>query len=228
MFSQLLYELGTQERLKLSQVATLGQTLLSSVATSAITLAPAMTPSDLPLATPVPQPSVAATSPVMATPDPITIVGELQSKATQAVDQSRFGVAVAVQQQLRATLDTVRTQPPSEQKTELVQHLQGANAAINTATNKKGRKGRIYIHIANESQMEAATKLQDKLIENQFVVIGIKNVGGRAHIPDTAEVRFFGFSIQAFIPSTRGELSPLPSCNNFKLFTRCFAGGHKV
>jgi hypothetical protein len=197
VFSQLLYELGIRERLKLSQLATLGQTLLSSVTASAITAVPATTPSTQPSATPAPQPSVAATpafaSLLTPTPDPIKVVGELQSEATQAVDQNRFGVAVAVQQQLQATLDTVRTQPASEQKTELVRHLQGANSAISTAISKKGQRGRIYIHIANESQREAAGKLQDKLVENQFIVIGIQNVGGRAYIPDTAEVRFFAF-----------------------------------
>src|SRR5205823_1699289 len=41
---------------------------------------------------------------------------------------------------------------------------------------------------------EPARKLQGKLVENnQFVVVGIQNVGGRAYIPDTAEVRFFAF-----------------------------------
>ena len=34
----------------------------------------------------------------------------------------------------------------------------------------------------------------EKLVaNNQFAVIGIQNVGGRAYIPDTAEVRFFAF-----------------------------------
>jgi hypothetical protein len=200
VFSQLLDELGIPERFKLSHVATLAQTLLSSVAPSAITPVPSptVTPSELPSATPGPTATANGTPTVIPsptpTPDAINAVTQLQNVATQAVNNNRLDEAVAVQQQLQATLDTVRTQPALNQTTELTQHLSDAEAAIASAIKKKGRRGRIYIHIANESQREPAGKLQDKLVENnQFVVVGIQNVGGRAYIPDTAEVRFFAF-----------------------------------
>lgn len=101
---------------------------------------------------------------------------------------------MAVQQQLQATLEKVQTQPPSKETTELVQHLRSARAVINKAIKIKGGNGRIYIHIANESQRERARKLQDRLVQNQFAVIGIQNVGGRAYIPGTTEARFFAES----------------------------------
>ncbi len=207
VFSQLLQELGIPQTLRLSQVATLAQTLLSSVGSAATpeppppAEGPSATPEvagEGPPGTPVPAATVTAsatpTSLSTPTPNPIQIVAQLQSLATDAVAKNQLDSAVAVQQQLQATLDNVQTQPPSKQTTELVDHLERANAAIKTAINSKGRKGRIYIHIANESQRESARKLQEKLVaNNQFVVIGIQNVGGRAYIPDTAEVRFFAF-----------------------------------
>ena len=120
------------------------------------------------------------------------MIGQLQTAATDAVKNNQLDVALAVQKQLQATLDNVQAQPVSEQTTDVAQRLKDANVIIRTAIKEKSRKGRIYIHIANESQREAAKKLQGEL-ENQFAVVGIQNVGGRAYIPDTAEVRFFAF-----------------------------------
>jgi hypothetical protein len=202
VFSQLLDELGIPERFKLSPVETRIETLLSSVSSSVATpevLPPGEgPPAEGPSATPVPAATVTGsatpTSFSTPTPNPIQIVAQLQTVATDAIGKNQLESAVAVQQQLQATLDKVQTQPPSKQTTELVQHLEGANAVINKAIEEKSRSGRIYIHIASESQREPARKLQAKLVENnQFVVIGIQNVGGRAYIPDTTEVRFFAF-----------------------------------
>jgi hypothetical protein len=195
-FSQLLDELGIPERFNLSQVATLTQNLLASVATT-VELPPPP-PAEGPSATPVPEAGVNASatpaSLATPTPNPVQVVEQLQTVAIDAVNKNQLHSAVAVQKQLQATLDKVRTQSASKQTTELVQHLEGASAVINKAIKEKSGNGRIYIHIASESQREPARKLQERLVENnQFVVIGIQNVGGRAYIPDTTEVRFFAF-----------------------------------
>ena len=199
VFAQLLDELAIQSRtIRLSptstKVAALTQNLHASVAASVATLEPpAEGPSDTPGPTATVSASATPSSSATATPNPIQVVRQLQSVATDAVDKNQLDLAVTVQKQLQTTLDNVETQPRSEQATKLVNSLQGANAAITKAINSKSGKGRIYMHIANESQRGPARKLQQKLVENQFVVIGIQNVGGRAYIPDTAEVRFFAF-----------------------------------
>jgi 16S rRNA G966 N2-methylase RsmD len=59
---------------------------------------------------------------------------------------------------------------------------------------QKSNKGRVYIHIADELQREPAKQIQTRLKEADFGVVGIQNVGGRAYIPDTAEVRFFAYA----------------------------------
>ena len=203
VFAQLLDELAIRgETIRLSQtskrVAALTQTLLSSVSTpEAAPEVPGYAP---PAEGPSATPGSAATVTASATPpssatstrNRIDVVNQLQGIATDAVDKNQLDSAVAVRNQLQATLDKVRTQSGSKPTAELVQHLERANAVINNAIKEKSRSGRIYIHIASESQRDQAANLRDKLVEkNQFVVMGIQNVGGRAYIPDTAEVRFF-------------------------------------
>ena len=197
VFSQLLDELEIHGKIKVSKadtdIANLKQTLLSSVATAAAT--PEI-PGEGPSATPSPEATVvAARTPApseTSTPNPIQVIGQLQTVATDAVKNNQLDAALAVQKQLQATLDNVQAEPVSEKTTGLAQRLKDANIIIRTAIKENSRKGRIYIHIANESQRQAAKILQGKL-ENQFAVVGIQNVGGRAYIPDTAEVRFFAF-----------------------------------
>ena len=200
VFSQLLDELAIQgQTIRLSPttntVAKLTQNLRSSV--SAATGTPEI-PAEGPSATSGPTATLTAsatpTLSATATPNPIQVVDQLQIVATDAVNKNQLDVALVVKKQLQATLDNVQTQRASKQTPELVERLERANGAIKMAIKGKSGKGRIYIHIANESQRESARKLQEKLVENnQFVVIGIQNVGGRAYIPDTAEVRFFAF-----------------------------------
>lgn len=190
VFSQLLDELGIPERFKPKPLDKLKQDLSASVPTSE---PPAEGPSATPGPTAIVAGSATPTLSATGTPNPIEVVAQLQTVATNAINKNQLDVAVTVQKQLQATLDNVQTQPASKQTTEFAQHLTDAGAAIASAIKNKGRRGRIYIHIANESQRGPARKLQDKLVESQFVVIGIQNVGGRAYIPDTAEVRFFAF-----------------------------------
>lgn len=203
VFAQLLEELAIQgETITLSEtskkVAVLTQTLLSSVSSpeAGLEVPGYGPPAEGPSATPGPAATVTAsatpTLPATPTPNPIDAVNQLQAIATAAVDKNQLDSAVAVRTQLQATLDKVRTQSASKPTTELVQSLERANVVIRKAIKEKSRSGRIYIHIASESQRDKATNLLGKLAaNNQFVVMGIQNVGGRAYIPDAAEVRFF-------------------------------------
>src|SRR2546430_2912427 len=50
---------------------------------------------------------------------------------------------------------------------------------------------RVYLHIANENQMEKATEIQAALIANRYISPRIQNVSGKGYIPDTLEVRYF-------------------------------------
>jgi hypothetical protein len=47
--------------------------------------------------------------------------------------------------------------------------------------------------VADELQRESAKQIGEKLKGAHYAVVGIQNVGGRAYIPDTAEVRYFSF-----------------------------------
>ena len=198
VFDQLLYELAIQ-----GETITFSPETTAKVAAATPLFAPVDTvsvlpPAEGPSATPHPAATVTAsaapTSPATPTPNPIQVVAQLRDVATNAVNKNQLDVAVAVQQQLQTALDTVNQKSGPKQTTELVHDLTRAVKVINDAINTKGPKGRIYIYIANESQREPVTKkLQDELVENQFVVVGIQNVGGRAYIPDTAEVRFFAY-----------------------------------
>jgi hypothetical protein len=198
VFSQLLDELAIRgEAIRLSEatntVAKLTQNLRSSVSASTGTPEiPAEGPSATPGLTATLTASATPTLPATAIPNSIQVVDQLQSVATEAVNKNQLDVALAVKKQLQATLNNVQTQRASKQTPELVERLERANGAIKTAIKSKSGKGRIYIQIANESQREPARKLQGILgANNQFLVIGIQNVGGRAYIPDTAEVRYF-------------------------------------
>jgi hypothetical protein len=203
VFSQLLDELAIQgETIKFSPTTSkldaLAQSLRPLFALTTHPVVSLSPPAEGPSSTPIPSATVTASATpalsLTATPNPIQLVDQLKTAATEAVAKNQFDVAMTVQKQLQVTLDKVQTQPSSKQTTELVDSLSGANAAIKTAIKSKSGKGRVYMHIANEAQRAAATNLREKLDDNQFAVIGIQNVGGRAYIPDTTEVRFFPFS----------------------------------
>ena len=223
IFGHLLDELGIPERIKTAPTAeklvSLTQKLNTEVEKSVTTPTPSptTTPASSPAvaagssATPIPNPSPfpsPALSPVIAatpTPSllasaspPTTTVKELERVATDAVENDRLDVAVSAQQQLKTAFNQVTANPYSIQSTRLKNELMESqqvveNAIKNKAIKDKTDKGRVYIHIADELQREHARAIQDKLKEAHFAVVGIQNVGGRAYIPDTAEVRFFAY-----------------------------------
>jgi hypothetical protein len=197
---QLLAELAIQNKVKLKvpqetmQVAALTQTLASEVSNLSI---PGEGPAPSPARSPATFPSPGVTAIPIRTPNPSPAsfappvnesVKKLETIATSAADDNRLDIALAAQTALRQ----VQQQSPADAR--LAHDLQQANTAIGQAIKKKGAKGRVYIHIADESQRLPARTLQDVLVKNDgFAVIGIQNVGGRAHIPNTAEVRYFAF-----------------------------------
>lgn len=199
---QLLAELAIQNKVRVKipqetiQVAALTQMLASEVTSPPI---PGEGPSSSPARTPATFPSPGITGPPIGTqnrspaasPPPVNeSVKKLETIATSAADNNRLDIALAAQTALRQ----IQRQSNPDAPPSLTRDLQQANTTIGQAIKKKSAKGRVYIHIADESQREPARKLQDALVKNNgFAVIGIQNVGGRAHIPNTAEVRYFAF-----------------------------------
>jgi hypothetical protein len=199
-FQQLLTELAIstkvpQETEETKKVADLTRVLNKQVSTGAVSAetplpSPARTPAIFPspVAGFTPAPIETLTPPATSSPASANVVKELATIATDAAKNNRLDVAIAAQTALRQVGERQLRDPG------LARDVQQANAAVGEAIKSKGPKGRIYIHIADESQREPARKLQDVLVKNnEFAVIGIQNVGGRAYIPDTAEVRFFAF-----------------------------------
>jgi hypothetical protein len=54
-----------------------------------------------------------------------------------------------------------------------------------------GLPARVYIQIASESQRERGKHIREKLTEEGLLVPGIQNIGGKAEIPKTTDVRYF-------------------------------------
>jgi hypothetical protein len=217
VFEQLLDELGIPERISLApatnQLAALSQQLITEVETSAalptVTPASTMPPSRNPDVSPPPSASPASTAVVSSSPSasampspspaptaivlrgPVSVVQKLQQVATDAAKNDQLDVAVAAQQQLKAAISQV-AKSPSDRTSKLVSALEQSQDVVARAIREKGVRGRIYVHIADESQREPAKKVATPLTtNNHFAVVGIQNVGGRAYIPDTAEVRYF-------------------------------------
>jgi hypothetical protein len=212
-FEQLLTELAISTKLpqeieETEKVADLTQVLNKQVNTGpALTEPPLPSPTRTPAI--FPSPAVGFTPAPIETPPPTAssspasanVVNELATIATQAAKKNRLDVAIAAQKTLRQVGQRQLRDP------ELARDLQQANAAVGDAIRSKGSKGRIYVHIADESQREPARRLRDVLVKNNgFAVIGIQNVGGRAYIPDTAEVRYFAFPEPAATKQAADEI----------------------
>jgi hypothetical protein len=217
VFAQLLDELGIPERISFApatnQLAALSQQLVTAVETSdalpTVTPASTSSPPPNPDVSPLPSASPASTAVVSSSPSasampspspaptaivlsgPVSVVQKLQKVATDAAKNNQLEVAVAAQQQLKAAISQA-TKSPSDRTLKLVNALEQSQDVVARAIKEKGVRGRVYVHIADESQREPAKKIAEPLTtNNHFAVVGIQNVGGRAYIPDTAEVRYF-------------------------------------
>ena len=164
-------------------------------ATAFPTAAPTTRPSATPLGSPTPwasaEPSPSATPPTaIASPTPLKDpLKELEQAAMNAAKNGQLDVAVSAREQLAQIARKPATGPIEKIQSQADQ----SSKAIEKAITEKSGRGRIYIHIADESQRAPAKDITDKLKAAGFGVIGIQNVGGRAYIPDTAEVRFFAY-----------------------------------
>ncbi len=197
-FEQLLTELAipnVKVPEQTDELVALTETLKEQVSTAAVSAeTPLPSPARTPAIFPSPEagfttaPTGTPTPPATSSPASANVVRQLATIATEAAKNNRLDVAITAQTALRQVGER------QLRDRGLARDLQQANAAVGEAIKSKGAKGRIYIHIADESQRAPARKLQDLLVKNnEFAVIGIQNVGGRAYIPDTAEVRYFAF-----------------------------------
>jgi hypothetical protein len=203
VFRQLLKELGIPERIKLpaatNKLAALSQKLSAEVGTSeALPMVTSTSGADATGSTP-PRPPAEGPQGAPPSPGPTATavsgtVKELEQVATEAVRNNQLDVAVAAQQQLKEAVNQVTTKFRSNRNfSGLASDLQRSQENVEKAIQAKGAKGRVYIHIADESQRETARNIGQLISQNHFAVVGIQNVGGRAYIPDTAEVRFFTY-----------------------------------
>jgi hypothetical protein len=195
VFDQLLKELGIPEKIKVpraaNEVIALAQQLNTAVETSAAPPAEGPPPS-----------TGASPSP----PAIVTTVKQLEKIATDAVKNNQMDVAVAAQQQLKETITQVSAKSSSSRTLSFKSDLEEAQKIVQRAIGEKTGKGRVYIHIVDESQRDPARKLESLLNAKHFVVVGIQNVGGRAYIPDTAEVRFFAYPEPATTKQAANEI----------------------
>jgi hypothetical protein len=157
--------------------------------TPAATARPSITPlgSPTPLASPEPSPSLTPPMPVASSTPLKDLLKELEQAAMNAAKNGQLDVAVSAREQFAQI-----ARKPTTGSTDKIQiQANQSSKAIEKAITEKSGRGRIYIHIADESQRAPAKDIATKLKDAGFGVIGIQNVGGRAYIPDTAEVRFF-------------------------------------
>jgi hypothetical protein len=210
VFKQLLTEIGIPEKIKpppeVKEIASLAQKLNTEIEISAATPTPAPSPgvgptpfasprpSAAPFATPAFAPTPTPTPMASASPNAETTVKELEVVAIKAVNDDRLEVAVSAQQQLMSALTEMeKNNSPSDKSARLKRELEASQRVVENAIRSKTSKGRVYIHVVDELQKESVGKIVETLKAAHFGVIGIQNVGGRAYIPDTAEVRFFSF-----------------------------------
>jgi hypothetical protein len=196
VFRQLLDELGIPERITLPPGVALAQKLNTEVETSAAmpSATPTSTAGPLPIPTGTATPWASPAPTAFASASPVnveTTVKDLEKVATEAAKNNQLNVAVAAQQQLKAAISKVVTK--SRSNLSLAADIKKSQEVVEKAIREQSGKGRVYIHIADESQREPARELESVINKNHFAVIGIQNVGGRAYIPDTAEVRFFAY-----------------------------------
>jgi hypothetical protein len=172
VFGQLLAELGIPEKINLlpatAEVAELALRISSDV--------------DTLLETPQ-----AGTTNITRT------LAELEKLATIATQNGQLEVAVTAQQQITAALLRVATASNPERRTGLVSELQTVRNTVEKAIQEKSGKGRVYLHLSDESQRAPAEKVAEKLKAAGFVIASTYNIGGRAQIPSMTEVRFFTY-----------------------------------
>jgi len=217
VFTRLLAELGFPDTIKIKiapgakQVVSLSQQLTSAIEKSATptpapiatpipsptmrptsTPAPTGSPGATPAASPLSSPTPTATAMASASPSIQNTIKELENVAKQAADDGRLDVTVSAQQQLASALTEIeKRKSPPDQNDSVQQQLQNSQRVVADVIRRKTQNGRVYLHISDELQRELARKIGDKLKASSYAVIGIQNVGGRAYIPDTAEVRYF-------------------------------------
>jgi len=120
-------------------------------------------------------------------------LNELEKLAVSAATNNQLAVAVTAQQHITKTLLHVATASNPERRTGLVTELQRVRNAVEKAIQEKSGKGRVYLHITDESQRAPSGKLAERLKAAGFAIVDTYNVGGRAPIPSMVEVRFFTY-----------------------------------
>ena len=120
-------------------------------------------------------------------------LNELEKLAVNAARNNQLEVAVTAQQQVTRALLQVATASNPERRTGLVSEFQRVRNVVEKAIQEKSGKGRVYLHIADESQRAPAAKVAEKLNATGFAIVGTYNVGGRAQVPNMTEVRFFTY-----------------------------------
>ncbi len=196
VFDQLCVELDIAAKIEPTDTGPKLAAVTQRVITASVTPTPTPTVSPLPATSPGPNPSAtekpqptASTPAPAASPSASVPTPELKQIVDLAAKNNQLNVVVAAQQQL-ARFNSV---DPSDSRHNQSQQLETTLKELikeNTVTNK----GRVYLHIADETQRDRAGAIGLQLKAQGFAVIGIQNVGGgRAYIPDTAEVRFFAY-----------------------------------
>ena len=120
-------------------------------------------------------------------------LNELEKLAVNAATNNQLDVAVTAQQQITKAVLQVATASNPERRASLVSELQRVRNAVEKAIQEKSGKGRIYLHIIDESQRAPAAAVAEKLTSAGFAIVGTYNVGGRAQVPNVTEIRFFTY-----------------------------------
>ena len=118
---------------------------------------------------------------------------ELEKLGVNAAANNHIDAAVTAQQQITKALLQLATASNPEKRASVVSELQRVRNVVEKAIQEKSAKGRVYLHIIDESQRAPSGTVAEKLKAAGFAIVGTYNVGGRAPVPSIAEVRFFAY-----------------------------------
>jgi hypothetical protein len=71
------------------------------------------------------------------------------------------------------------------------QVLQIVETSLDQSGGEKKIAARIYVQIGDENQRRRATEVVERLQKKGYIVPGIENVGGKARLPNSSQVRYY-------------------------------------
>lgn len=71
------------------------------------------------------------------------------------------------------------------------QVLQIVETSLEQTGGEKKIAARIYVQIGDENQRKRATEVVERLQKKGYIVPGIENVGGKARLPNSSQVRYY-------------------------------------